>query len=113
MSMEKLIKKYIPMTEATFYILISLNEPLHGYGIMQNVEELSQGRVKLGPGTLYGALGKLEKEDLIQKYDTGSNDRRKSYLITDLGKKITTMEFERMKVLVSCSESIITSMGVK
>lgn len=46
--------KYLPLTEATYYILISLAEPLHGCGIMQNVTELSQGKVRLGPGTLYG-----------------------------------------------------------
>ena len=58
-------RKYIPLTEATYYILLSLVKPMHGYGIMQMVEEMTNGEVKLGPGTLYGNTTKLLKEKLM------------------------------------------------
>lgn len=108
---EKLIKKYLPLTHTTYYILISLTSPLHGYGIMQKVEELSEGEVNLGPGTLYGALGKLEKNGLIKKISEEENDRRKSYIITALGMEISRMEFKRLKALVERSEHIFASEG--
>ena len=59
--------KYLPLSEATTYIMLALVTPLHGYGIMQQVESLSEGTVTLGPGTLYGVLTSLEKERLIIK----------------------------------------------
>jgi DNA-binding PadR family transcriptional regulator len=108
---EKLIKKYLPLTHTTYYILISLTSPLHGYGIMQKVEELSEGEVNLGPGTLYGALGKLEKDGLIKKISEEVNDRRKSYILTALGMEISRMEFKRLKALVERSEHIFASEG--
>jgi DNA-binding PadR family transcriptional regulator len=98
---EKIIKKYLPLTHTTYYILISLTTPLHGYGIMQKVEELSEGEINLGPGTLYGALSKLEKDGLIKKLSEEANERRKSYLLTDLGREIIKLEFKRLKVLVA------------
>jgi len=55
-----------PLTEASYYILISLLEPLHGYAVMQKVREMSGGRVRLGPGTLYGALSTMQSADLIE-----------------------------------------------
>ncbi len=64
------IEKHLPLTETTFLILVSLTESRHGYGIIQNVEKISKGRIVLGPGTLYGALGKLRKTKL---------DRKRSY----------------------------------
>ena len=79
------IKKYSPLTETTFYILISLLEPLHGYGIMQKVEDLSGGRIKLGPGTLYGALNNLLEAKMIElPITTGAEDTGlpKSYSAT-------------------------------
>ena len=59
---ERSITKYLPLSEATYYILLSLVEPLHGYGVMQKVETTSSGTVSIGPGTLYGAFTTLEKE---------------------------------------------------
>jgi hypothetical protein len=58
-----------PLTEASFYILISLTTPLHGYGIMKQVEDLSRGRLKLAPGTLYGALSTLQQHHLIRQVE--------------------------------------------
>ena len=57
-------QKYIPLTEATYYILLSLVKPLHGYGIMQMVEEMTNGEVKLGPGTLYGNTTEITKREV-------------------------------------------------
>lgn len=59
---DKTIAKYLPLTESTYYILLSLIDPLHGYGIMQKVERISEGTVSIGPGTLYGAFTTLERK---------------------------------------------------
>ncbi|MFP7477456.1 PadR family transcriptional regulator [Terribacillus saccharophilus] len=79
-----------------------LRTPLHGYGIMKEVESISEGSVKLGPGTLYGALRKLEKLQLITQVE--QKDAKKSYQLTDNGKKLLSAEYERLKKLVSISE---------
>lgn len=105
--MKKLAVKYLPLTHTTYFILISLITPLHGYGIMQKVEEISGGKVKLGPGTLYGALSKLEKQGVIVKAKEADEERRKLYVLTDLGKEVVTLEFERIKTLVEVSESLV------
>ena len=63
--MRKKAENYLPLTHTTFYILISLQDPLQGYGIMQRVKEMSDGEVTLGPGTLYGALSKLEIDEKV------------------------------------------------
>jgi DNA-binding PadR family transcriptional regulator len=102
------IKKYLPLTEATYYILISLLEPLHGYGIMQNVEKISDSEVRLGPGTLYGALSKLEKEKLIQH--VSSSERKKYYQLTEGGKKLVQLEFRRLTGLIKNSKNVIERM---
>ena len=91
-------EKYLPLTEATCYILLSLVEPLHGYAIMQKVEVMSQGTVKIGPGTLYGAFTVLEKEGLIVKVD--ERDRRKSYLLTAKGRAVLLEQVRRSEILV-------------
>jgi DNA-binding PadR family transcriptional regulator len=92
------IDKYLPLTEATCYILLSLVEPLHGYALMQKVEAMSQRTVKIGPGTLYGAFNVLEKEGLIVKVD--ERDRRKSYVLTAKGKKVLQEQVRRSEILV-------------
>ncbi len=83
---DKEITKYLPLSEATFYILFSLVEPLHGYGVMQKVEMISEGAVSIGPGTLYGAFTTLEKEKLITMVK--EEERRKSYLLTAKGREV-------------------------
>lgn len=90
--------KYLPLTESTTYILMALAEPLHGYALMQKVEEMSQGTVKIGPGTLYGAFSQLEKEGLIQMVKEA--DRRKSYLLTAKGKSVLQEHIRRTEILV-------------
>ncbi len=96
----ELIKKSTPLTEASYYILISLREPLHGYGVMQKVEELSQKRVQLGPGTLYGALSNLQTLGLIEAAGESGSDRRKLYCMTDTGRLVAEHEVKRFEELV-------------
>lgn len=95
MSIEKIIKMYIPMSETAYYILLSLNEPRHGYGIIKFVEELTNGRIVLGSGTVYGTLGKMSKDRLISVCD--DKERKTVYRITDNGKALLFIEIERLK----------------
>ena len=88
------------LTEAVYYILLSLVEPMHGYGIMQNVEELSNHRVKLAAGTLYGAINTLLEKGWITALPGEKDSRKKEYVITDAGKCILRTEYERLKELV-------------
>ncbi|MBK5360704.1 PadR family transcriptional regulator [Bacillus sp. TH44] len=88
-------QKYIPLTEATYYILLSLVKPMHGYGIMQMVEEMTNGEVKLGPGTLYGNTTKLLKEKLI--VEVASTDRKKCYELTPFGREVLELEYNRLQ----------------
>lgn len=96
--MANTITKYLPLSESTAYILLALAEPLHGYGVMQMVEQISQETVKLGPGTLYGAFTTLEGEGLIIK--VGEADRRKTYALTDKGKSVLKEHIRRSEILV-------------
>ena len=96
--MDKNYSKYLPLTEATAYILLALNEPLHGYGVMQKVEVMSENTVKIGPGTLYGAISTLESEGLIAK--AGEVERRKLYVLTTKGREILNEHIRRITVLV-------------
>ena len=98
----KKLKKLSPLTETTFYILISLLEPLHGYGIMQKVLKLSKGRINLGPGTLYGALGNMVSMGLINPEESGEPEgRRKIYRITGLGMELINYEIDRLEEMIS------------
>lgn len=92
------INKYLPLTESTAYILLALAEPLHGYGVMQKVEAISEGTVKIGPGTLYGAFSTLEAEKLIVKVE--EVERRKSYTLTEKGKSLLKEHIRRAQILV-------------
>ena len=90
-----------PMTEAIFYILLSVRRPNHGYGIIQEVSEITGGRVVLGPGTLYGAINTLVKKGWITLYseDTASR-KKKEYLITPLGREQFQREMDRLRELL-------------
>lgn len=98
-------QKYIPLTEATYYILLSLVKPMHGYGIMQMVEEMTNGEVKLGPGTLYGNTTKLLKEKLI--VEVASTDRKKCYVLTPFGREVLELEFKRLQRSVQNGRNIL------
>ncbi len=108
------LSKYLPLTEATYYILISLIRPLHGYGIMQDVEALSKGRMILGPGTLYGALSKLEKEGLVQQTEVADegDSRRKYYILTKYGQMVAKLEYERLIQLIGDGRKQLVQIGV-
>ena len=97
------------LTEAVFYILLSLHEPLHGYGIMQKVQELTNGRVVLGPGTLYGAINTLVEKGWIRPLVDGSDSRRKEYLITERGETVFLQELARLEELVRHGKSVARS----
>jgi DNA-binding PadR family transcriptional regulator len=89
------------LTETTIYILTALNTPLHGYGIIKLVEQMTEGRIILGPGTLYGALQSLEKAGAIAVQGTEEGGRkRKTYLITPIGKGMLKKELSRLEELV-------------
>ncbi len=89
-----------PLTEAAYYILLSLYSPLHGYGIMQNVREMSSGRVNLGAGTLYGAITTLLEKQWIVPSDQSDSRRKKEYIITDAGKSAVKGEMKRLSELL-------------
>ena len=93
-----------PLTEAVFYILLALRKPNHGYGIIQEVQELTNGRLTLGAGTLYGAIQTLQKKDWIQIYSVDTESRKKKeYIITDRGKEVFRAEQRRLKELLQNS----------
>ena len=87
-----------PMTEAMYYVLLALINPNHGYSLMNEIKEVSKGRVNMGPGTLYGVLKRIQKEGLIQlKEDDG---RKKVYSITELGSYALQDEYNRLVTMV-------------
>jgi len=97
MSTKENITKYLPLTESTYYIMLSLIQPLHGYAVMQQVETTSQGTVRVGPGTIYGAFSTLEQESLIVM--TSEEERRKSYKLTDKGRKVLKEYIHRLEIM--------------
>lgn len=97
MDIEKVLKKYVPMTETAFYILLSLAKPRHGYGIVKHVEEISNGRLRLGSGTVYGTLTKMQKDGVIVLFS--DEERKTLYEMTDVGKKLLETEIMRLKEL--------------
>lgn len=100
----KLAKSYIPMTETAFYILLSLVSARHGYAIIEHVEKITNKRVTLGPGTLYGSLSKMNKDGLIEQIKAESN--RKIYGITSVGKTILDIEKKRIAELYKNSKGV-------
>jgi DNA-binding PadR family transcriptional regulator len=98
--------KYLPLSEINFYILLAVSEPAHGYLIMQKVEELSRGEVRIAAGTLYGAIENLLKTRFIEPV-AGDDSRRKVYSLTKEGGEILRMDMERMKLMVSQAEACL------
>ena len=95
------------LTEATYYILLSLYRPRHGYGIMQQTEELSGGRVRLAAGTLYGALNTLCDKGWIVLKAADEDSRRKEYKLTATGLKVLNKEVARLRELADNGEKIL------
>lgn len=95
------MEKEIPLTEAVYYILLAVRKPNHGYGIIQEIEKLTGGRVSLGPGTLYGAIQTLQKKGWIRIYSVDTESRKKKeYLITESGKAVFEAERLRLEELL-------------
>ncbi len=86
---------HLPLTETVYYILLALIDPAHGYVIMSRVEEMSGGQVRLAPGTLYGALDTLVKQEMIARVPS-DDPRRKVYQITDSGAQVLDEDTRRM-----------------
>lgn len=95
------------LTESTYYILLSLVTPQHGYGIMQQTEKLSGGRVRLAAGTLYGALTALCERGWIAPLPVAEESRRKEYKLTDQGLAALRQELARLRQLVANGELIL------
>ena len=86
-------------------VILCLKNPEHGYGIMQRVENMTEGRIKIGPGTMYGTLSKLEAQQLISQVE--EVDRKKIYKITDKGLSLLKFELKRLKELIENGVSIM------
>lgn len=99
------------LTEGVYYILLSLNTPMHGYGIMQNVELLSGGRVRLAAGTLYGAINTMLERGWIQSLLGETDSRRKEYQLTHAGREVLQEEIQRLEELLTNGKRILG--GVK
>ena len=100
----------LPLREPTFLILLSLSPgPKHGYAILKEVENLSEGRVKLSTGTLYGAIERLLDQGWIRRVEdpipNGTNRPRKAYDLTELGRRVLNAEIARLRKLVSVAAS--------
>lgn len=98
--------KNLPLTETTYYVLLSLLEPAHGYLIMQKVEELSNQQVKIAAGTLYGAIENLLKLKFIQSVES-EDKRRKTYVITEKGKEVLQLDFLRMQHIITITKNLL------
>ncbi len=104
--MDQHIKKvYVPMTETAFYILLCLRKPNHGYGIVQAVDKMTEGAIKLAPGTMYGSLSKMEKDKVIRFIR--EEEKRKIYQITDLGLEVLQIELRRIERLYKLAQEEI------
>ena len=96
------IYRQSPLTEATYYILVALTEPLHGYGIIKKVEQMSNGRIRLAAGTLYGAINSLVSNKLIKPMgEVGEKKKRKLYMRTELGSKLVAYEISRLEEMAT------------
>lgn len=95
------------LTEAVYFILLTLTSPLHGYGIMQKTEQLSKGRVRLAAGTLYGALNTLCEKGWIKELPVQAGSRKKEYVITENGRGVLDQELARLRQLVAAGEEMM------
>lgn len=100
------------LTESTYYILLSLYTPQHGYGIMQQAQALSGGRVRLAAGTLYGALTALCDKGWIAPVPCPGDSRRKDYRLTEAGLEVLKNELNRLRQLVANGEAVLKEESV-
>ncbi|HJC90359.1 MAG TPA: PadR family transcriptional regulator [Candidatus Mediterraneibacter excrementigallinarum] len=95
-------EQFQTLTEPMYYILLALTEECCGVDIMEKVRDISRGRVRVGPGTLYAMLSRFEENDMIRK--TAEEGRKKSYIITETGKQMLREEQERLKIMIRDGE---------
>lgn len=100
----EMIKKPLPLTETTFYILLALRQPSHGYQVMSTVEAMSSGEVRIAAGTMYGALENLSQNGFIMAVPS-QDPRRKVYQITAYGQKRLEADIVRIKQMVQAAEA--------
>lgn len=93
------------LTQPMYYILLSLMEERHGYEIMQYIDRLTDGRVKVGPGTLYSLLSRFEDDGYIDM--VSDEDNKKTYIITELGKGVLDKEIDRLSLLLKDARSVM------
>ena len=98
---------FTALTESTYYILLSLYTPQHGYGIMQQTELLSGGRVRLAAGTLYGALNSLCEKGWITPLPVQEESRKKAYKLTEKGLNVLKQELTRLQELIRNGETVL------
>lgn len=104
-------KDYLPLTETSFFILLSLVTPKHGYAIIKDVDQMSEGRVRLAAGTLYTALRRMLEDGWIERLDdshsgsSGEGRERKLYRLTGFGQALLNMETDRLKALVNLASN--------
>lgn len=102
------MENQIPLTEGIYYILLSLDRPNHGYGIIQRIQEMTDGRLEMGAGTLYGALNTLSEKGWIQLYSVEKSSRKKKeYIITEEGKEALRVEIKRLEELIKNGEKVM------
>jgi DNA-binding PadR family transcriptional regulator len=99
------ITKYLPLSEATYYIMLMLVEPRHGYSVMQKVEEITGGTITIGPGTIYGAFSTLEKQGLIEM--VRNENRRKVYVLTEKGNSVLRCQIDRLVLMTRNGNQIM------
>ena len=98
-------EQFQTLTEPMYYILLALTEECCGVDIMDKVKSISHGRVLVGPGTLYAMLARFEENRIIKM--TTSEGRRKSYIITEIGREMLQREYDRLMVMVKDGEGFI------
>ena len=101
------LNENIVLTESTYYILLSLYKPQHGYGIMQQTEQLSGGRIRLAAGTLYGALNSLCDKGWIVPLPIQEESRKKEYKLTETGLAVLKNELVRLQQLVENGQTVL------
>jgi len=100
---------YLPLSETTFYTMICLVEPMHGYALMQKVKDISQDTVQLGAGTLYTIFSTLEKEALIEMISEA--DRRKTYKLTPKGMHVLRLQIQRLHIMVANGQQVVNQLS--
>lgn len=105
------LKNEIPLTETAFLVLLCMVRPNHGYGVLQEVEKLTNGRIIFGPGTLYGAINNLEKKKWIELVNDDKKNRKKIYIISEIGRSVLELELQRMNQLLKSAVDYINQGG--